>query len=238
MVQIENPDFEDGFYQYNDIPELTVPVGWQPFWLQGTPEQTADGYYRRPEFKPEPIRVFRGRTGAKLFTTFSTHDAGMYQHVLVPRGALVTVRAHAQYWSEHTDGTSGGLAVRVGIDPEGGTDPWADRVVWGDWAGIDTGWNGQTWTQVTATAYAISALITVYLRSACRYRAKHNDSYWDAIEIECTGGQPPEPEPPAPGPGPDPDLIRILTSIDSTLVELTQLLEPISTLARRIGGRT
>ena len=183
-IPIQNPDFEDGFNQHDGIGELTVPNGWLPWWRQGNPAEVAQGYLKRPEYALEEQRVHAGRYAAKLFTTFATHDAGLYQQIPVPIGALLALTAEVQYWSEHTDGTGGGYGMQVGIDAGPTTMPSRD-CVWGPWRGQDDlNWDGNTWRTVYVTYLCDTPLVTLYLRGLCRFRAKHNDSYWDHVVLE------------------------------------------------------
>jgi hypothetical protein len=67
----------------------------------------------------------------------------------------------------------------VGIDPTGGTNPFAGSVVWSQ------GWhiyNGFV-QPVTAEATAQSGTVTVFLRSRTKWPFKHNDAYWDDAEL-------------------------------------------------------
>lgn len=208
-LPITNAGFDGGHYNFNNIGELQVPNGWSPWWLQGTPEQVADGYFKRPEFRAEPNRVRSGTRGQKWFTTYATHDAGLYQRVAIAASVTrVRLSAWVQYWSQHDDGSGGGLACQVGIHIQGGTDPFSPDVVWGEWHGQDDpdGWKGDTWREVWVEANPApqATFVTLFLRSACRYRAKHNDSYWEDVTLrDITSGHEP---PPGPEPDPDPEL--------------------------------
>lgn len=72
----------------------------------------------------------------------------------------------------------------VGIDPTGGTDPLADTVVWGRGAHI---YNEHA--QVPAVeAVAQGNTVTVFLRSRTMWSFKHNDAYWDDVELVSTDG--------------------------------------------------
>jgi hypothetical protein len=127
-----NPGFEDGFSP-RGAGEVVVGNGWFPWWVQGTPDQTDVGYLRRPEYKPEDGRRFGyrrihgGDFGQKFFTTYSTHVAGIYQQVAVPRGYRLTFSIWVQVWSSSGDDPDdivdhGDYKVSVGIDPRGGID--------------------------------------------------------------------------------------------------------------------
>lgn len=183
-LDIQNPTFTGDFYNYQNVPELRVGRGWVPWWKQGTPEQTGDGFFRRPEFKPEPNRVLIGNFAQKFFTTFSTHDAGLWQNITVPARGILTLSAQVQLWSLHTDESNGGYACCVGIDPTGSAD--FEGAVWGEWHGVydPDGWDGSSWRRVEVSVPVEAGVVTIFLRGACLYRAKHNDSYWDDVRAE------------------------------------------------------
>ena len=89
----------------------------------------------------------------------------------------------------------------VGIDPTGGTDPFASTVVWGQGAHIYNAYH-----QVPAVeAVAQASTVTLFLRSRSVNAAKHNDAYWDDVSLtyvtqtEVTNTPPPPPETSTPG---------------------------------------
>ena len=78
---------------------------------------------------------------------------------------------------------------RVGIDPHGGTDPFADTVVWSSaWAIYNH------FAPVAVTTTARASMVTVFLDTRLRWAFRNNDAYWDAASLEQVGG--PSPDPP------------------------------------------
>jgi hypothetical protein len=68
----------------------------------------------------------------------------------------------------------------VGIDPTGGTNPYASSVVWGQGAHIYNAYR-----QVPAVeAVAQGNAVTVFLRSRALWPFKHCDAYWDEAMLE------------------------------------------------------
>lgn len=191
LVNIINPGFEDGFYNYHDVGELFIANAWTPWWKQGTPEQVAEGYFKRPEFREEDKdigrkRVKSGYFAQKFFTTFGTHEAGLYQRVAVPFDKPLELYAWMQFWSwDPASSTDGGYAGQVGIDPLGEIDPFGASVTWGEWHGVydSDKWHGDTWRQLSVKTIARGPYATIFLKGACLHRAKHNDSYWDEVEL-------------------------------------------------------
>lgn len=194
-LDLKNGDFSAGFRNVDEVGELTVAEGWHPWWQQGgKPEGVSDGeqtgYFFRPEYKPEDASKFgrkRIRTGdfaQKWFTTYSTHNAGLYQQVTgVPLGKKITLSAWVQVWSSQQDNIdqsmeNGRYKTAVGIDPYGGTDPLSPQVLWSEL--IE---EYDEWGQRTVTVESVSDTITVYLRGTAQWRVKHNDSYWDEVRL-------------------------------------------------------
>ncbi len=87
---------------------------------------------------------------------------------------------HALEGTEGLDGGDMNFLLRLGIDPTGGRDPGADTVVWGAGAHIYNGF----WPVPEITATAEAPTITVFLRSTTLWRFKHNNVYWDDIQLE------------------------------------------------------
>ena len=192
-LKLENSDFCEGFRNYGNIPELTVANGWIPWWQEKDSSEDADGgddgYLHRPEFKPESAQVGAGRvrTGGyaqKFFSTFSTHNGGIYQQVSgVPTDKKITFSSWVQVWSNQKDNVEvseevGRYKTCVGIDPTGGTDPLSPQVIWGDLVE-----EYDEWGQRTVSIRGVSDTITVFMRGTVLWRVKHNDSYWDDARL-------------------------------------------------------
>ncbi|MGD2144140.1 MAG: hypothetical protein PVF54_06650 [Anaerolineae bacterium] len=94
------------------------------------------------------------------------------------------------------------VSFRLGIDPTGGVNPYAETVVWGPGASIYN--EHHPVPAVAATAEA--GTVTVFLRSKTLWAFKHNDVYWDGAKLVFVEEAPePDPEPdPEPKPEPEP----------------------------------
>lgn len=223
-IDVPNADFSGGFSNWKDIGELTVAEWWSPWWKEEDPP--IQGVNHRPEYKPETMRFERGQ---KLFTTFSTHQCGIYQRVRVPEDARdFELFIDCQYLSKHTDGSGGGLGMRCGLDPTGGTDPYSEAIRWGSWHGQDDKppWDGNS----TETLYAPLRLVapgqwlTIWLESRCRFAAKWNDAYFDNVQLFAEFEEEPSPDP---DPEPSPELIESLGQIRDELKEIRIVLTEI-----------
>jgi hypothetical protein len=68
--------------------------------------------------------------------------------------------------------------MRVGIDPNGSTNPWSAAIVWsGELNPLDT------WQQFAVEATAKTNKVSVFTWSAPDYPTKHNDVYWDDASL-------------------------------------------------------
>jgi hypothetical protein len=177
---LENGDFEAGFSQ-RGAPEVTVAIGWEPWWEAGTPEQQADGYLKRPEFKPDDSRA--EGIQQKLFNSYATHNAGIYQTVSVPQGSALTLSASVYVWSSDNNdyGQSsepGKYEVMIGVDPTGGTDALSSTVVWSPKQEIY-----DRWIDLRVDAVAGGDSVTVFLRGTIEWRVRHNNSYWNDVVL-------------------------------------------------------
>jgi LysM repeat protein len=215
-----NPGFEEGF-QVQGASEISVGNGWTAWWIQGGAAQTAEGYLVRPEYKSEDSTIFglrrvrSGRFAQKFFSSYSTHDAGLFQLVAVPSGATMRFSVWVETWSSSEDDPDnivgpGNYFLSVGIDPTGAADPTSPVVVWSE----PTLAQNQ-WVALTVTARAQADQVTVLLRGAPQYRVKHNDSYWDDASLVTVSEAPPAPVPtPPPQPPAEP-----VTGVETYIVQ-------------------
>lgn len=88
--------------------------------------------------------------------------------------------------------TERNFIFRVGIDPTGGTNPFAGSVVWGKRAHIYNVYHEAP----PVEAIAQSSTATVFLLSKTKWTYKHNDAYFDDATLEVVDAPEP-PEPPA-----------------------------------------
>jgi hypothetical protein len=177
-----NPGFEDG-YSDRGAGEVSVANGWFPWWQDGPRQE--QGYFRRPEYKPEDARrygtrrIHSGTFAQKFFNTYSTHNAGILQQVQVPVGSKLTFSAWVQAWSSQdpdpgTFVSPGNYRVYVGVDSTGGTVWDSPNVVWSE-----PRMEYNTWMRLEIQAVAKAGTITVFLRGQPEFRNQFNDSYWD-----------------------------------------------------------
>lgn len=198
MAELAYPSFEGGWHRETcrgEFGEIFVPQGWQICWKEGLPvshDPTNNNGYGRPEVKLiepvvpylDPLRVRTGK-GLLLFTFFRIHDVAIYQQVEAHGKYRLTAWAHA--WSSTEDDPKKSTLDKesdrenfmfmVGIDPTGATDPWAETVQWGEGAHIY-----DRFAPIPALEIECDGLVTVFIRSTCKWPFKHNDAYIDDVE--------------------------------------------------------
>ena len=225
-----NGGLEDG-YSTRGAGEVEVANGWFP-WYQDGP-RVEEGFFKRPEWKPENAMIFgmrrvhSGNFAQKWFTTYGTHNAGIYQQVNVPAGSTFTASAWVQSWSSDTgdlDVSQGNYLTYIGIDPTGGTNALAGTVIWSP-----ANWITDRWVQISVQAQAQGGVVTVFLRGQPEFRNKHNDAYVDDICLVVNAPPPtatPVPRPtntpmPTNTPGPSPTPLPTETPLPTATPEAT-----------------
>ena len=189
-----NPSFEWGFHFQGGIGELKVADGWSAWYLD---EGQYPPYWknRRPEFglTSEPARVHDGWSAQQYGIIYSTHTAGIYQQVSgVPQGARLhfTMWAHLYAYDEDPKKARPPLHMKIGIDPTGGTDALADRIVWSE------EFDAFDWHQFSVEAVAENSTVTVFTYSSPEWPMKHLTPNWDGASLVLVATPTPTPCPP------------------------------------------
>ncbi len=179
---LQNPSFEDTYAAWGTYRELRTSAGWTPWWI----EREGDAGYvlRRPECKPAHHFVFANRVKSgefaqQCFTSFGTHEMGMYQQVRVKPGQLLRFSIWVQVWSTSLKNPDvselpGNVRLAVGIDPTGGTDPLSPVIRWSVEIEAYDRWHFQFVEEV-----AQNQVVTVFTRSRAEFAVRTNDVYWD-----------------------------------------------------------
>lgn len=188
--------------------EIFTPEGWATWWEEGE--------YGRPEckvipnespFNADPVRIHAGYYSAMCFGFYRKPHAGLYQVVRnIPPDSVIEGAFMAHAWSCGEDNpplSCGDLTAfyfRVGIDPNGDTDPFSEAIVWSE-----PTYNFDKFARVgpVQATVGITGVATLFLEAQSKWPIKHNDAYWDnaRLNIVVTGTLPtatPPPPPPTP----------------------------------------
>jgi hypothetical protein len=192
------------------------PEGWL-FWFRHKQGEWGQPEARHTWRHVDARRIHDGDGAYMFFGFWRNIDAGLMRQMAVAPGQRVRLTAWQHAWSNWNEGphpddgrwSEGShvgyevVALRqgtpglddgdrnftscVGIDPTGGTDPFADTVIWGDAYHI---YNGHC-HQLSVEAVSEAGAVTVFLRSKTLWAYKHNDAYWDDVELTAIGNEPP-----------------------------------------------
>jgi hypothetical protein len=161
---------------------LTLPARLSPTLVNGsfeaadlagwTPWGDVDGVAEAPWFFDVTARAGQRFLGTAV--NCGAKDGGVQQSIAARPGGDVSVRT----WTlTARDGTAS-VRNRIGIDPRGGTDPRADRIVWSSWA--ETA--GQ-WAHLDLTARAEADRVTIFLEHDQDAENPWNLSAFDGVEV-------------------------------------------------------
>lgn len=207
---LANPSFEPPYV--TSIPgkdNCFIANGWTAWYIEGTREETMQGYLHAPEYKGATRqdfpydRVHGGDTAQQWFRSFATYKAGVYQVVPnIAPGGRYRFSAWVMIWSCHYDsdkdkkncqgarsGNPSPMRIRVGIDPKGGTDPFSASVVWSP-----EGDPVDAWQLFQVEAVAQASQMTVFVYSNPEFRNRNNDVYVDDASLVMVA-PPPTPKP-------------------------------------------
>ena len=184
---LENGNFEGGFYLQDGIGELQVPNGWKAWFIEGgSPNR------HRPEYKAETRLIGSGRVrsglrSAKQFTTFSPHEGGL---VWCGDGFIkdqwYVVSGWVYVWSSAEDDPDvsikgGKYMTAIGVNAWG-EDPRTyqnkNQMVWSKGT-----FQTDEWVYHELEFKAWGGRACIYTLGQPEYGAKHNDSYWDDMEL-------------------------------------------------------
>jgi len=185
-----NGDFEGEYNALAGAAPRNVAAGWTP-WHVGRSSSSPSFANHDPNYDEETDRIRLDEAGSaqKYFTLFATHHGGIYQEVnSVTRGTAYRFSIYAYVWSssfEDADNSEdpGDVVVRVGIDPNGGTDGQSDDIIWSTAATFFY----DAYRQYAVIATAESSTITVFVESTVGEPRANNYIYLDDAILEAAG---------------------------------------------------
>lgn len=208
---LNNPGFDDPYSQL--YPAIIVANGWTPWWVQPDSSESFPGYcdyrvkppscqpYAVPEFKgaaPFSERIRSGNNSQQWFKTWSIFLAGVYQQVtgVVP-GQTYQFNAYMMSWSNngadnYSSAGQPSMGLQLGIDPNGGTDPFSPSIVFSQSQNAF-----DQWYLLSVETVAKSSTITVFVRSWPALALKDINVYLDDASLYAIGPAAPAPTNPA-----------------------------------------
>ena len=186
---LENGDFEGEFTELEGADPRNVAEGWTP-WHVGRSASSPSFANHDPNYDEETDRIRLDEEGSaqKYFTLFATHHGGIYQEVdSVTSGTTYRFSIYAHVWSSSFEDADvsedpGDVVVRVGIDPNGGTDGESEDIIWSTAATFFY----DAYRQYAVIATAESATVTVFVESTVGEPRANNYIYLDDAVLEAT----------------------------------------------------
>jgi LysM repeat protein len=172
---LRNGDFEAAPWLFNGEAQRQIPAEWEPWW---------DNAKAAPFYNPAeaPFRLQSGIRAASYWAQSVDYDAGLRQIVpgLTP-GTVLRFQAYGQAWSTTDTGKSTSdtdVSMRIGIDPNGQTNPFESGVVWSGTASAR-----DTYQLFTVEATVSGTQVVVFLRGSTIYPVAQTDFYWDNASL-------------------------------------------------------
>jgi hypothetical protein len=196
---LQNPSFDAGWtrdtFDGSVYTEIYTPEHWVTWWSEAAVPGTT-WRYGRPETKviprlgpfiTPPVRIRSGNGALQQFCRWRLFDAGVYQQVVdLSPGSIVEFGTYGHVWSCDETLEDGpftcmhdNILLSVGIDPNGGTNPWSTGIRWVSAFSSDVyRLIGPVQAQVGQTGK-----VTVFLRATASWPLSHNDAYWDDASL-------------------------------------------------------
>jgi LysM repeat protein len=178
-------------YSGQGSPTRTVPNGWTLTVLAGAPDAFPH---------TDPTQILDGTVSWNIHQGYAVFTAAAYQRV----GGLKAgdmVRATAYGWvytcnntanscvianaPYRQSDTSAGAQLRVGIDPNGGTDPTSGNVKWSASAAPY-----DQWAEMSVTVKSAGDAVTMFLYMTQSAGLAINNIYWDKASLVRTESAP------------------------------------------------
>lgn len=182
-----NGSFDGQYAALGGNEQVLIAPSWLPWWTARNPGDVP-WLNQRPQFHRSDERAHGGSVSQRVETNFGTYQAGILQRVsTVERGDVLSFEIWAMTWSSNHDHEccsleSGLIEVRVGIDPTGGVNPYANSVVWS--APVQT---DDEWAQISVSSLAYGETVTVFVLAQPKYAVKHNEVFLDDARLVVTG---------------------------------------------------
>jgi len=191
-----NGGFEGPYYRVSTAEGGgAIAPGWKPWWYNDAGNDFQVPEYEIAPISRDPVRVRSGGAAQQMFRPFIRWRAGLYQQVDIPAGSNLQFSVYGHSWStfcvdrgdgsadcdtynSNRENTGNKLWMKVGIDPNGGTDPFSPNIVWSQ---PKSQWDAFGLFSVTARAN--TGTVTVFLYGEPEFPARINNAYWDDAEL-------------------------------------------------------
>ena len=192
---LQDPGF-DGPYVNRGRSTLNTPAAW-PLWADAPSghewQGRTDLIFAFPHTTAPQVLSFP--SSLNINGGFVTFNAGVFQQVAVPNRANLqgSVMAWIQtcnsrdannVFSGQPCGSSAASEafVRVSVDPNGGTDPYAPAIIWGPWIAPH-----DRWEQATVNATANGSAVTFFIATTQSWPADFNNRWFDNASLTVGG---------------------------------------------------
>ncbi|MGF1506680.1 MAG: hypothetical protein ACFB51_16335 [Anaerolineae bacterium] len=238
---LTNAGFDGDFRDWNGDPLVHVAASWFPYWVRRR-DSDPDWRNHRPVYRAvaraaEPARIHEGLRSQSYATDAATHTAGLMQFADVTPGQQLRLEVYGHAVSSTDAGAASSknptdMRMRVGLDPTGGTYPFAPQVVWSTQASPIDSYS----TPFVAEAAAQSNRVTVFLHSAPAEPRARNAVYWDSASLTVLQDV-------SPGPGdipPEEDIMLVLYSehpnVGRPVSVYATSTRPLENISLSVGG--
>jgi LysM repeat protein len=212
---LTNPGFEGGWHWQGDSFLGKIADGWTAWWVDdASGKSDSDPSFwqnQRPEYGLIglefyiPDQIHSGRQALQYGKRYATHTAGVYQQVA---GLTPGTKVHFSAWGfvfgkdPDPSRTPGYARMKVGIDPNGGTNPFGPNVAWSGIVNPVAVGSGSAWQQMSVETVAANSTVTVFVYSSPEWPMNDGlTSQWDDASLVVTGqAEPPTGTAPPPPP--------------------------------------
>jgi len=186
MRIVYQSSFEEGFYDWEGVPEVTIPIGWAPAWDASKPRPEYD---KKDKESGQP-EVRTGRYAACFFHVFTQIDGVLYKEFAVTPNSKV----EATVYCMGVIAPDADMAMGIGIDPNGGL-IFNNDAFYGEWyATYDPDYEDRVWKQIKVEATSgPEGKITVFLRAKNNWDRQPLVTHWDDVVLKIEDGSSPPP---------------------------------------------
>lgn len=175
QLGFKSPNLSDEYYEYDALAPYWMVASWVE--KETIPITTTTATRLQPIWTLSIDPISSGEQAVSWTGNTAAYDAGLFQTVSVTATDTVSVTAHVG--SQPAQGDA--IAMRLGLDLDGGTDPTSPAVIWSD-----TVVNPTPFTQIQATATANGTLdATIFLHAVTT--SPDSISFWDDVTLFSAG---------------------------------------------------